>query len=47
MAVVVDGKICMVAKIMTPIRGAIEVTLPQGQLREAEELRNVLLSGRN
>ncbi len=45
LALIVNDRILMVAKIVTPMKDALDVSLPQGQLREAVELRNVLLSG--
>jgi preprotein translocase subunit SecD len=42
-AVVVGGQICEVALIQSPVRSAIEVRLPAGQLAQAEGLRDSLM----
>jgi len=42
-AVVVGGQICEVALIQSPVRRAIEVRLPSGQLAQAEGLRDSLM----
>jgi preprotein translocase subunit SecD len=42
-AVVVGGQICEVALIQDPVRSAIEVRLPAGQLAQAEALRDSLM----
>jgi len=42
-AVVVAGQICEVALIQSPVRSAIEVRLPAGQLPQAEGLRDSLM----